>query len=89
MQISTGKGINYVASPQQKFPCPICGSLELDGEGVDDSCMVCGWEDADYQRRYPNDTGPNGALTLNDAKQLWMAGKAIKSGCVNPKDAEQ
>lgn len=71
------------------FPCPVCGSIELDGEGTDDTCMVCGWEDSVYQRIYPDETGPNLALTLNEARRRWEAGETLYKSFPNPKSAQQ
>ena len=61
------------------YPCPCCGSQnEVDYEGGYSICSVCGWEDDRYQRRYPDETGANGKLTLNQARKMWKNGETLK-----------
>jgi len=57
----------------------------LDGEGTDDTCNVCGWEDSGFQRDHPDDDlGPNGKWTMNEARKAWKAGKTIFHEYPNP-----
>lgn len=71
---------------EKTVTCPVCGTPDqLDGEGVSDTCLVCGWEDDWYQREHPDEPWANGEYTLNEAKKLWKEGKTIKKYFPNPK----
>lgn len=53
------------------YRCPCCGHKTLDARGDFDICPVCFWED-DGQDDHDADTirgGPNGALSLTQARQ--------------------
>ena len=71
----------------KKFPCPCCGTPnQLEEEGGYEICRVCGWEDGDVQRDEPDfNVGPNGDLSLNEARKKWAAGETLFSNHPNPK----
>ena len=71
---------------KKKYPCPICGTECLSEEsGSFDVCPVCGWEEDGYQKRHPDDTGPNDHWTLNEAKKAWANGESLFDWHPNPK----
>jgi hypothetical protein len=56
------------------FHCPCCGCKTLDQRGGYDICPVCFWED-DGQDDHDADVvrgGPNGALSLTQARQNYI-----------------
>jgi hypothetical protein len=58
---------------QPTYRCPCCRSLTLHGRGGFEMCPVCWWED-DGQDGHDLDTmrgGPNGALTLREARENY------------------
>ena len=58
---------------------------DIDAEGLYEICLVCGWEDDGYPRKFPDDIGANGKLTLNQARKLWAEGKTLFPNHPNPK----
>lgn len=78
--------MSYKTPDKFPYPCPCCGAPnEIDEEGLYEICLVCGWEDDGYQRKFPDDTGANGKLTLNQARKLWAEGKTLFPNHPNPK----
>ncbi|MGI6499218.1 MAG: CPCC family cysteine-rich protein [Oscillospiraceae bacterium] len=70
---------------EKSFACPCCGSeAQLEEEGGYEICMVCGWEDDEYQRDHPNETGANSTWTLSQAREAWRNGETIFSRFQNP-----
>ena len=68
-----------------KYPCPCCDTPDmLDIEGLHTICKNCGWQDDPAQRRDMDLTGPNGYLTLNQARKMIAEGKKIKDGYPKP-----
>lgn len=65
--------ISWVFKDEEPFPtyrCPCCGCNTLRGRGGYEICPVCFWED-DGQDEPDADIvlgGPNGNLSLNDAR---------------------
>jgi hypothetical protein len=54
-----------------KHSCPCCGCLTLGARAAFEICPVCSWED-DGQDDHDADVvrgGPNGAISLTDARQ--------------------
>lgn len=72
---------------EKKYPCPICGALELpEPEFSFHICSVCGWEEDGIQQRYPDEKcDPNGGISLNEAKKAWAAGETLFANHPNPK----
>jgi tRNA threonylcarbamoyladenosine biosynthesis protein TsaE len=57
------------------YPCPCCGNVTLPERGAFDICPVCFWED-DGQDDADADIvrgGPNGALSLTDARRNYTS----------------
>jgi hypothetical protein len=59
---------------EKAYPCPCCGYLTLDGpeRGTFDICVVCGWEDDDYQIRHPDSDGGANKVSLNQARENYL-----------------
>lgn len=52
-----------------RYKCDCCGYYALKNEG-DDICPVCGWQEDNVQRRFPDSTGgANYEISLNMAKE--------------------
>ena len=63
-----------------RFKCDCCGYYTLVEES-DEICPVCGWQEDNVQRRYPDSTGgANYEISLNEAKK-----SCEKLGVFNPK----
>ena len=67
-----------VSAPDDGGPysCPCCGHLTLSERGGYEICDECGWED-DGQDDHDSRTvrgGPNGSLSLDDARAAYLAG---------------
>ncbi|WP_328943405.1 CPCC family cysteine-rich protein [Streptomyces sp. NBC_00250] len=65
------------------YRCPCCGFLTLDERGSFDICPVCFWED-DGQDDHDADQvrgGPNGRLSLTEARQNFQAMGACDERC--------
>ena len=57
------------------YPCPMCGAPnQIFDERADDICFNCGWQDDPYQARHHDDTGANGKLTWDMAKEMLAQG---------------
>ena len=56
--------------PGQPQPCPCCRLPTLDERGAYDICPVCWWEDDGQDDPHADEVwgGPNGALSLSDAR---------------------
>ena len=68
--------------------CPICNSKEEFNEYASfDTCRICGWEDDDFQIDYPDETGAN-RHTLNQAREIWSNGGALRSDFPNTEISE-
>lgn len=68
-----------------KYPCPVCGEMFLDEPMWSfDLCPVCGWQEDGHQQLHPDDTGPNGKWTLNDARKAWANGETLFKRHPNP-----
>jgi len=55
--------------------CPCCGHPTLSERGADERCRECGWYD-DGQDDHDSDVvrgGPNGCLSLDDARLRYLA----------------
>ena len=54
-------------------PCPCCG-VGFVSEGHEfDICEECGWEDDDYQFNHPDYRGGANRISLNEARQNYLA----------------
>ena len=70
----------------EKYPCPICGAMELsEPKGSFDICPVCGWEDDYLGQDYPDEPGMHKEWTLNAARKAWAAGETLFEDYPNPK----
>ena len=75
-----------VVAPQGggRYACPCCHFLTLNERGGYDICPVCFWED-DGQDDHDADVvrgGPNGALSLNAARQNFKLTGASDERCL-------
>lgn len=55
------------------YSCPCCGHVTLSERGGYEICSECGWED-DGQDSHDSSVvrgGPNGAITLDDARRAY------------------
>ncbi|MGA4686539.1 CPCC family cysteine-rich protein [Micromonospora sp. AB353] len=62
----------------EPYACPCCRHPTLKGRGQFEICFACGWED-DGQDDEDADTvrgGPNGALSLTDARRAYAERRA-------------
>ena len=73
----------------KKFPCPVCGSLEMDEEKDSFSiCHTCGYEDTILRQDFP-DKYPINGYTLNQYRKAWNEGQTIDSNYPNPKGKKE
>ncbi len=63
--------------------CPVCGGPLHKAESFE-ICHICGWEDDNINREFPDYDGIN-PMSLNEAKKAWAEGKTIYKGFPNPK----
>jgi hypothetical protein len=58
----------------RRYPCPCCGFVTLEEEAGYDICPVCFWEDDGQSEADADEVrgGPNGALSLTEARQNFM-----------------
>ncbi|MEU6265710.1 CPCC family cysteine-rich protein [Saccharopolyspora shandongensis] len=64
-------------------PCPCCGFVTLPERGIFEICSVCFWED-DGQDDHDADLvrgGPNGSLSLTEARRNFRAMRACDERC--------
>lgn len=64
--------------------CPCCRHLTLAFRGGFEMCRVCGWED-DGQDDHDADLvngGPNGSMSLTEARQRFRGREACDSRCL-------
>jgi hypothetical protein len=64
------------------YPCPCCAQRTLPERGAYSICGVCGWED-DGQDDHDADEvrgGPNGTMSLTQARQAFRDEKAKREG---------
>lgn len=56
------------------FPCPCCHELvyQTPADGDYSICPVCGWEDDPVQSANPDFAGGANALSMNQARDLWL-----------------
>src|SRR5262245_37689762 len=67
------------------YPCPCCGCRTVDERGGSEVCHVCGWED---EGQNDEDAavvrgGPNGALSLNQARANFRRLGACDEGMLD------
>jgi hypothetical protein len=80
-----------------KYPCPCCGRKTLIERGAYEICPVCFWEDdgQDDQDADRARGGPNGALSLTQARQNFLVYTACAERFVSnirppsPEESEQ
>jgi len=58
------------------FHCPCCGQATLGEIGAYESCPVCLWEDDPVQSADPKYAGGANQLSLEEARQKYMASKS-------------
>jgi hypothetical protein len=82
-------------SGEKKYACPCCRFLTLEERGGFEICPVCYWED-DGQDDHDADTvrgGPNGGLSLTQARNNFAAFGAYEECCISavrkPIDSEK
>lgn len=76
----TGQKNVFAKKGAQKYTCPCCGHRTLDERGVYDICRECGWED-DGQDDHDSAVvrgGPNGRLSLDDARAQYVARGGVR-----------
>lgn len=61
------------------YSCPCCHSLTLDARADFEICSECGWEDDGQDDPHADETrgGPNGSLSLSDARASYTANIAL------------
>ena len=65
------------------YRCDCCGNYTLIEES-DDICPVCGWQEDNVLRRFPDSTGgANYELSLNDAKKNYKLFGAKNKKCLS------
>ena len=72
--------IKPIASDGSLYACPCCGEKTLSERGSFEICGVCAWED-DGQDDHDADVvrgGPNGGLSLTEARRLFRERHAKK-----------
>ncbi|HKA48724.1 MAG TPA: CPCC family cysteine-rich protein [Candidatus Dormibacteraeota bacterium] len=65
----------FAPKAEVKYTCPCCGHRTLDERGAYEICPECGWED-DGQDDHDSSVvrgGPNGRLSLDDAREEYVA----------------
>ena len=65
----------FAAADGGPYSCPCCGHVTLGERGVYEICVECGWED-DGQDNHDSHVvrgGPNGRLSLDEARRLYIA----------------
>ncbi len=81
---------NVIAPPEGRpYTCPCCGHRTLDDRGGYDICEECGWED-DGQDDHDSAVvrgGPNGRLSLDDARAAYVAGGGVRQPHTPPNQA--
>jgi hypothetical protein len=82
----------HVFAPPEGGPytCPCCGRRTLPERGGYDICGECGWED-DGQDDHDADVvrgGPNGSLSLTNARQAYEAAGGVRSDHQAPSAAK-
>ncbi|GAA3855633.1 hypothetical protein GCM10022243_21250 [Saccharothrix violaceirubra] len=68
------------------YTCPCCGHPTLDARAEYDICNECGWED-DGQDDHDSAMvrgGPNGSLSLDDARADYIASGGVRGNHVPP-----
>lgn len=53
-----------------RYKCDCCGYYSLNNYS-DEICHVCGWQEDNVQRRYPDFTGGANENSLNEAKKNY------------------
>ena len=72
------KNVIAVTKREVSYRCPCCKFKTLHGRAQDEICPVCFWED-DGQDEHDADIvrgGPNGALSLREARQNYLQYRA-------------
>jgi cysteine-rich CPCC protein len=70
----------------EKYTCPCCGHRTLNERGGYEICAECGWED-DGQDDHDSAIvrgGPNGRLSLDDARSHYEARGGVRQAHVPP-----
>ena len=60
---------------QESHPCPVCNNYIFHGLNSGEGCMCCGWEDGDYQTRFPDEEEVCNTMSLNQAKKAYKEGR--------------
>jgi hypothetical protein len=71
------------AEPGVRFACPCCRCLTLEERGGYEICPVCFWEDdgQDDQDAARVRGGPNGSMSLDEARRNYAAFGACDEKC--------
>jgi len=79
---------NVVAPPRgTPYTCPCCGHATLSERGFYDWCTECGWEDDgqdDHDSHIARRGGPNGGISLDDARARYVASGGTRGKHVPP-----
>ena len=78
-----------VTAPARDTPytCPCCGHPTLPERGAYDWCDECGWEDDgqdDHDSHVPRRHGPNGGISLDEARARYLASGRSRGHHVMP-----
>ena len=79
---------NVVAPPRgTPYTCPCCGHPTLPERGAYEWCTECGWEDDgqdDHDSHIARRGGPNGGITLDEARARYVASGGTRGHHVPP-----
>ena len=79
---------NVVAPPRgTPYTCPCCGHPTLPERGAYEWCTECDWEDDgqdDHDSHIPRRLGPNGGISLDEARARYIASGRTRGEHVPP-----
>jgi len=78
--MDTFENISQPRQTEKAYRCPCCGYKTLHSRGEFDLCPVCFWEDdgQDDHDAAKVRGGPNGTLSLSDARQAFKIHGAVE-----------
>lgn len=72
--------------PEHFYTCPCCGQATMGARGTYEICDVCDWEDdgQDDHDSWVVRGGPNGSLSLDDARERFDTSGGVRGTHVRP-----